>query len=150
MFVQYHPTVFVQCYQSSCLHTRARRLRQTGILMSPEWVTDERLDPSLADEDHPNGKWVPNTREPGQITPEDLVRLNVDHKKAMPAGLVFIWVEKQHIARVIEAMEKVNFFYVENLCWVQQRSNNSIVGEDSEVLKKSKLTMLILRYGAYL
>jgi len=102
-----------------------------GILMSPDWVTDERLDPTLATEDHPNGQWVPNSRLPGQIMPEELSKIAIDNKKLLTAGLVFIWVEKQHIARVIEAMEKISFFYVENLCWVQQRSDNSILRQDS-------------------
>ncbi len=57
-----------------------------GILMNPDWVTDERLDPSLADAEHPNGKWVPNARRPGQITPEDLPRLAVQHPVDMSAG----------------------------------------------------------------
>lgn len=89
-----------------------------GIYMSPNWVTDERLEPSLATKEHPNGQWVPNKRLPGQITPEDLSSLNIDHSKLVTAGMIFMWVEKQHIARVIYAMEKINFYYVENLCWV--------------------------------
>lgn len=36
----------------------------------------------------------------------------------MKDGLVFIWVEKEHICDIIKTFEAQDFFYVENVCYV--------------------------------
>jgi hypothetical protein len=36
----------------------------------------------------------------------------------MKNGLLFIWVEKEYIYDIIKCMEKNEFNYVENVCWV--------------------------------
>ena len=33
-------------------------------------------------------------------------------------GLLFVWVEKEIILAIIKILEKQNFIYVENVCWV--------------------------------
>jgi hypothetical protein len=39
-------------------------------------------------------------------------------KSVMTDGILFIWVEKEYIMDVVEFLEKQEFFYVENMCWV--------------------------------
>ena len=36
----------------------------------------------------------------------------------MKDGLVFIWVEKEYISKLIKCFEAQDFFYVENMCYV--------------------------------
>lgn len=36
----------------------------------------------------------------------------------MQDGMLFVWVEKEYIMDVCRYLEKQNFFYVENMCWV--------------------------------
>lgn len=36
----------------------------------------------------------------------------------MKEGLLFIWVEKEYISKVIKTLEKQDFQYVENACFV--------------------------------
>lgn len=79
--------------------------------------------------------------------------------QVMKDGLVFIWVEKEYISRLIKCFEAQDFFYVENLCYVmldqnrkeeidktrQTNINASFVLEKSAFLRKSKKTLLIFR-----
>ena len=80
-------------------------------------------------------------------------------KEVMKDGLVFIWVEKEIIHDIILCLEKEDFFYVENVCYVMldQRKKakidnsreiditDSFVKQDYEYLKKTKKTLLIFR-----
>lgn len=77
----------------------------------------------------------------------------------MQDGLVFIWVEKEYISKIIKCFEAQDFFYVENMCYVmldqnkkevidttrQTNINDSFVPEKSTFLRKSKKTLLIFR-----
>ena len=36
----------------------------------------------------------------------------------MKDGMLFIWVEKEFISGTIKHLETMNFFYVENVCYV--------------------------------
>ena len=77
----------------------------------------------------------------------------------MKDGLVFIWVEKEYISRLIKCFEAQDFFYVENMCYVMldqnkkdeidktrhTNINDSFVLEKSTFLRKSKKTLLIFR-----
>lgn len=77
----------------------------------------------------------------------------------MKDGLVFIWVEKEYISKLIKCFEAQDFFYVENMCYVmldqkkkedidctrQTNIDDSYVLEKSNFLRKSKKTLLIFR-----
>lgn len=77
----------------------------------------------------------------------------------MKDGLVFIWIEKEYISKLIKCFEAQDFFYVENMCYVMLDQNkkeqidrtretnidNSFVLEESNFLRKSKKTLLIFR-----
>ena len=79
--------------------------------------------------------------------------------EVMKDGLVFIWVEKEYISKLIKCFEAQDFFYVENMCYVMLDQNKkedidverqtsidgSFVLEKSNFLRKSKKTLLIFR-----
>ena len=33
-------------------------------------------------------------------------------------GMIFIWVEKEFIYDIVKHLESMNFFYVENVCYI--------------------------------
>jgi len=41
----------------------------------------------------------------------------------MKDGLLFIWVEKEYISKIILCLEAQDFFYVENVCYVMLDQN---------------------------
>jgi hypothetical protein len=53
----------------------------------------------------------------------------------MKDGLVFIWVEKEIISEVIKHMESMDFYYVENVCYIMLDQNK----------KKSKYIFIITK-----
>ena len=63
----------------------------------------------------------------------------------MPAGLLFIWSPKELYLRLIKAMAKWGFEYVENLVWVQLTVNNKLETLPSTYFKKSKLSLLLFK-----
>ena len=56
-----------------------------------------------------------------------------------------MWVEKENLSDVCDAMLKKAFVYVENLTWVQQRPNNTIANSAAEYMCRSHRTMLMFR-----
>lgn len=85
-------------------------------------------------------------------------------------GLVFIWVEKEIISKIIQVFENLGFFYVENVAWVMldeskkqgkilftylnmlevddaktTNVSGAYIREDYCYLKKSHKTMLMFR-----
>ena len=46
-------------------------------------------------------------------------------KKVIPTGFVFIWADKENIPLIINIFEDKNFFYVENLVWVQEHDEDA-------------------------
>ena len=58
------------------------------------------------------------------MTLEDFKKISFS-KAFFDDGIVFIWVEKEIISKVIEIFEKMEMQYVENVCWVM-----SITGEE--------------------
>ena len=54
----------------------------------------------------------------GRISIEDFCSNFKISTDVMKDGLVFIWVEKEYISRLIKCFEAQNFFYVENMCYV--------------------------------
>jgi hypothetical protein len=89
--------------------------------------------------------------------------------QVLPAGLAFIWVEKETIADVrriislhniivsysqsagmfqaVKLFTSWGFTYVENLCWIRRYPNHSIVTEDYDYFTKSKGILLIFKRG---
>lgn len=65
----------------------------------------------------------------------------------IPAGFVFLWVEKEYLARALKVLKRWKFEYVENMVWVQRQANNEIRKDNYSIFNRSKLTMLICRRG---
>lgn len=53
-----------------------------------------------------------------RITIEDFCSNFKISTDVMKDGLVFIWVEKEYISKLIKCFEAQDFFYVENMCYV--------------------------------
>jgi N6-adenosine-specific RNA methylase IME4 len=64
---------------------------------------------------------------------------------AIRSGFVFVWVDKELIAEVLEVMEREGFKYVENLVWVRQDADNSFRLEQSAYFGRTKSTLLMCR-----
>ena len=65
----------------------------------------------------------------------------------MPTGIVFIWVKKTQIGRVVKAMETHDLYYVENLCWLKESVSNAFTYSGSPYFRDSHETLLIFRKG---
>eukprot|EP01122_Echinamoeba_exundans_P000575 TRINITY_DN10500_c0_g1_i1.p1 TRINITY_DN10500_c0_g1~~TRINITY_DN10500_c0_g1_i1.p1 ORF type:complete len:478 (+),score=101.41 TRINITY_DN10500_c0_g1_i1:107-1435(+) len=88
---------------------------------------------------------TPRLNGPGRVTAAELVGLRLD--QVLPAGLAFIWVEKETIADAVKLFTSWGFTYVENLSWVRRYPNHSIVTEDYDYFTKSKAILLIFKRG---
>ena len=124
-----------------------------GITMDPPWKIDvKHTIPAVADEQEndrnvKSRNGVPDiSHRNGTIVPEDLKKLNLT-KKLMPTGIVFIWVKKTQIGRVVKAMETHDLYYVENLCWLKESVSNDFSYSGSPYFRDSHETMLIFRKG---
>ena len=98
-------------------------------------------------------------KQPKKISIEEFKKSFSIPTTVMKDGLVFIWVEKEYIFDLIKCFEKLDFFYVENVCYVmldQIRKkeiddsreidiNDSFVRQEYQFLKKTKKTLLIFR-----
>lgn len=56
------------------------------------------------------------------VTPKQVEALGLS--KLCPVGFVFIWVEKEVLDQVVDAMVRMKYVYVENLTWVLMAANN--------------------------
>ena len=56
-----------------------------------------------------------------------------------------MWVEKENLSAVCDAMMDQNFVYVENMTWVQMTPNNTVAGAAARYLRRSHRTMLMFR-----
>ncbi len=65
--------------------------------------------------------------------------------RACPSGFVFIWVDKQHIAPVMDLMYRWKFVYVENLNWLYLGANNELLSLPADYFGRSHLTLFIFR-----
>ena len=93
---------------------------------------------------HCNPPWAaPLNPDAGDVTVEQVAR--IPFQKLAPYGFVFMWVEKENLSAVCDAMLKKSFVYVENLTWVQQRPNNTIANSAAEYVCRSHRTMLMFR-----
>jgi len=57
-------------------------------------------------------------KQPKKISIEEFKKNFNIPTTVMKDGLVFIWVEKEYIFDLIKCFEKLDFFYVENVCYV--------------------------------
>ncbi|ORY93520.1 hypothetical protein BCR43DRAFT_497075 [Syncephalastrum racemosum] len=80
---------------------------------------------------------------PGKINVDDLARLNVSD--VIPAGFLFIWLEKEFLQKIVNIAAGWGFKYVENFCWIKKNINNQIYKGASRYFNKSKLSLLIFR-----
>ena len=72
-----------------------------------------------------------------------LERLRLD--RLCPAGFVFIWVQKEDVARVMDHMYAKGFNYIENFTWVQMRPTNSPAEDRSDFFRRSHATLYFFR-----
>lgn len=67
-------------------------------------------DSESSDLDEPKNK-------DGGVTLKEFKDLKIP-EQVMKDGMLFIWVEKEFISQIIKHLENMNFFYVENVCYV--------------------------------
>ena len=93
---------------------------------------------------HCNPPWfAPLNPDAGDATVEHVAR--IPFQKLAPYGFVFMWVEKENLSAVCDAMMDQRFIYVENMTWVQMMPNNTIAGAKARYLRRSHRTMLMFR-----
>lgn len=83
----------------------------------------------------------------GYIVLDDLWQWVKLSSRLIPKGFLFIWIEKEYIAKFVLMAKKWKFHYVENLVWIKRNVNNKFHRESYIFFAKSKLTLLILRKG---
>jgi len=112
-----------------------------GIVLSPPW-----RNARMPLQDDVESKSTNNDLEHG-IEPEDLAQLNLERPGMVRSGFLYIWTPKHLILRVLRALEKMNFHYVENAVYVKQHVRNELWCEPSRYFRQSKETLLICRRG---
>ncbi|RKP05047.1 hypothetical protein THASP1DRAFT_20297, partial [Thamnocephalis sphaerospora] len=81
----------------------------------------------------------------GKLSMEEFATLQVP--RLIRCGFLFIWAEKQLLARVVQVAMNWGFKYVENFCWIKKTPDNRIVQQSSAHFSRSKATLLIFRRG---
>jgi N6-adenosine-specific RNA methylase IME4 len=85
------------------------------------------------------------SRSEDLLEPKQLLKLKLD--VLIPIGFIFLWTEKEMIAAAIKTLEKIGFYYVENLCWVKLSVNNKFVERPYRYFNSGKTSLLIFRKG---
>jgi len=99
-----------------------------AIVMDPPWFLDSNCSDTSCD----------------LITPEQLATWNITDG-LITHGFLFVWTEKELISKVVIMAEKWKFSYVENVVWVKQNVNNTVVKDSYKYFRKSSMTMLIFK-----
>ncbi|KAL9650780.1 hypothetical protein ABK040_001830 [Willaertia magna] len=77
---------------------------------------------------------------------KDLKKLPLNEDWFLTRGYCFIWIEKEYTVQVIKIMKEFEFEYVDSLCWIKERLDQSFSKEEnSNLLPKTKLTLFIFR-----
>lgn len=111
-----------------------------------------------ADEDSESSDYEDKRGDEGGVTIDDFRKLRIP-EAVMKDGMLFIWVEKEYISAIISHLEQMNFFYVENVCYVmidrimEKEVRNfatidatpAMILEDFTYLKKSHKSLLMFR-----
>ena len=77
----------------------------------------------------------------------------------MVDGMIFIWVEKEYIYEIVKHLESMDFFYVENVCYIELNREKekevrnfgtidatpAIINDPFTYLKKSHRSLLMFR-----
>ena len=79
--------------------------------------------------------------------PTDLIKLPFNKPEWKSLVFAFVWVRKDLISKVIDAMGELNFYYVENLCWIKQKVNNTFYTQPSPYILTTHETLLMFRRG---
>lgn len=111
-----------------CLQPTALQREFLAVLVNPGWEALPDPDSRDSDDAHIVSK---------------LAALQLH--RACPSGFVFIWVDKQHIAPVMDLMYKWRFVYVENLNWLLLGPDNQLLGLPADYFARSHLTLFIFR-----
>lgn len=103
-----------------------------AIYINPRWKTTkvgeflsapvEKIKKEDSDSDDQEYKKRLAKSNQNGVTIEDFKKLTIPDS-VMKDGMIFIWVEKEHIAEIICHLETQNFFYVENVCYVMLDPN---------------------------
>lgn len=59
----------------------------------------------------------------GRITVDEFCQNLKIPMDVMKDGLLFIWVEKEYISKLIKFFEELQFYYVENMCYIMLDQN---------------------------
>eukprot|EP01137_Pigoraptor_chileana_P037360 Opistho-2@34328 len=81
---------------------------------------------------------------PGMIDVGDLEKLKIDDA-LIPAGFIFVWIDKLFFPDLVRILGTWSFTYVENICWVRLLANNKYAHEDADYFRRSKLSCFIFR-----
>lgn len=89
------------------------------LLQNPDAKPEKSKDKNKSDSDSEDEEYQKRLEKSNQngVTIEDFKKLTIPDT-VMKDGMIFIWVEKEHIAEIICHLETQNFFYVENVCYV--------------------------------
>lgn len=82
-----------------------------------------------------------------RINMQQLYELRVD--EIVKAGLLLIWTEKRHIAGCIGVAGRWGFTYVENVVWVKQQADHTVLDTmGAHFFAASKVSLLIFKKGS--
>ena len=82
-----------------------------------------------------------------RIEPKDLLKLPLNNPEWKSLVFAFVWVRKDLISKVCDAMAELHFYYVESLCWVKQQVNNTMARQPSPYICTTHETLLMFRRG---
>lgn len=67
--------------------------------------------------DEEKAKFRARARAEAGLSIEEFMKLEIPNS-VMKDGMIFIWVEKEYMYNIVQHLEKMNFFYVENVCYI--------------------------------
>lgn len=102
-----------------------------GVLIDPPW--EEMFEEGGA-------------REENRVNATKLYNLRVD--EILENGLLLIWTEKRFIASCMQVASRWGFTYVENVVWVKQNIDHTVVDAEHPFFASSKCSLLIFKKGS--
>jgi hypothetical protein len=128
-----------------------------AVMMSPPWKASEHKRSIFASPPRKkknnlssSSSLLNNSEEEkvsNRVLPSDLVNLPFNNPEWESLVFAFVWVRKDLISQVVDAMSELSFYYVENLCWVKQEVNNTFSNQPSPYIRTTHETLLIFRRG---
>jgi hypothetical protein len=116
-----------------------------AVMMTPPWKASEHKRSIFASPKKKNEEQ--EQEDTNRVVPSDLMKLPFNNSEWASIVFAFIWVRKDLISQVVDAMAALSFYYVENLCWVKQEVNNTFSRQPSPYIRTTHETLLIFRRG---